>query len=366
MKIGILTYHRALNYGALLQAFALKTTLEQNGAEVSVLDYRNEVIESLYSLSFKDKKGFKNKLRVLRQSFVERDKREKFENFRSSYLITERRIFNAENIQDANQIFDRFVVGSDQVWNPDGHRNDLNFFLKFVKEPSKIFSYAASFGVETLDEKYCAQLGSLLQRFSVCSVRESAGVEILKSIGIQNIRMDVDPVFLLDREKWQSALKIRSRKRNYALLYYFALTDVMKSMAKTCQERGLEVVVIGKPRKSPFDFPVTFIDGVGPIEFVELFFNASFVITNSFHGTAFSSLFNVPMAVELLPGESSKVNSRLLNILKLLELERRFIDKKIDCEGFLKQSIAWDQVNDKIGRLRENSLKYIREVLVNE
>lgn len=150
MTVGILTFHRALNYGAVLQAYALKTAIETKGHKAEIIDYRNSVIESLYKYpKLSDQKTIKDKIKYILCSRWEKSKRDKFELFRKTQLeIENAKAYTEGDIADIKDLYDVFLVGSDQVWNPDAHNFDKNFYLDFVSQKHKKHSYAASFGVE--------------------------------------------------------------------------------------------------------------------------------------------------------------------------------------------------------------------------
>ena len=166
MKIGILTFHRALNYGALLQAYALQTALGKLGAEASVLDYRNPIIEKMYEYqSFFRQSGLKSKVKYILLGRAEKKRRAKFETYRKSYLNLSEQ-FSAEDVTKSVDLYDKFITGSDQVWNYDAHGFDKNFFLDFVDNRSKKYSYSASFGISRLDDRFKAAYKNLLDEFS--------------------------------------------------------------------------------------------------------------------------------------------------------------------------------------------------------
>lgn len=364
MKIGILTFHRATNYGAVLQAFALKSFITQSGAEADIIDYRNDLIETLYRpKKLKEEKGFRGKVHFFLTYKREHKKNKKFEIFREKYLqIKADHYYTSNTIVDANNVFDKFVCGSDQVWNPKAHNFDKNFYLDFVTDDDKKFSYAASFG-EIIEEKYYENLKIVLEKFSICSVREKQGCQIINNVSPKiNTRIDIDPVFLLNKDGWEKAFNLSSNgKGKYVLVYLFRITNKTKELISILHKKGIKIIYIGKPLRNPFDCPVTFIPSADPVDFVKYFYSASFVITNSFHGTAFSIMFNKPFALELYTN-----TSRLENITELTSLQDRIYNDSTDFDIFLRKSINWDYVNERIDNLRNDSINYIKGEIINE
>lgn len=361
MKVGIVTFHRALNYGALLQAFALRYSLSKIGADAYLLDYRNPLIEKLYEYpSFFQRKTIKEKIKYLIQGKNELKRRKKFEEYRRSFLNLSEDVYNPANIINANGKFDKFITGSDQVWNYGAHDFDKNFFLNFVKEKNQKYSYAASFGISSLLDEYKNQYFGLLNEFSVCSVREEQGLNILSELGIENRRIDMDPTLLLTDKEWLEQFDITCKKDyKYIFAYYFELTDSLRSYIENlARKSGCCVVYLGNPLKSPFKCRSKAVKNADPIDFVKIIANAEYVVTNSFHGTAFSIIFNKNFYVELLKTDS-KVNSRIENILKTYSLENRIISRNQE-----QSDIDWLKINNKADQLRAESFEYLREIVL--
>lgn len=261
------------------------------------------------------------------------------------------------NISAAADLCDAFVTGSDQVWNYGAHNFDKNYLLDFVRDKHKKFSYAASFGISKLPDDYTAEYKRLLDEFEMCSVREESGMGILAKLGIENFRLDLDPTMLLTCDEWKRQLRIETQPQNYIFAYYFELTDTLKAyIERLARENDCTVLYLGNAVKSPFNCKSKAIKTADPIDFVRAVANAKYVVTNSFHGTAFSIIFNKPFYVELLKTDA-KVNSRIENILRTFSLESRIING--ECAN---EDIAWSGINDKMTELRNASLQYLRRL----
>lgn len=360
MKVGIITFHRALNYGALLQAFALRYSLSKLGAEAQILDYRNPIMENMYSYpSFSQRKNLRDKVKFLIQGKSELKRRAKFECYQNKYLNLSNELHTEEDMKLVSDKYDKLITGSDQVWNYGAHNFDKNYFLKFVNERAKKYSYAASFGISSLPQEYISEYKSVLGDFAVCSVREKQGLEILSALGIENRRIDLDPTMLLPKEDWLSQFNISvNPKQKYIFAYYFELTDTLRSyIEQLAKETDCTVVFVGNPLKKPFRCRCKALKTADPIDFVNAIANAEYVVTNSFHGTAFSIIFNKKFYVELLKTDA-KVNSRIENILHTFSLENRIIEAhRRDDEA------DWNLVNSKMSEMRKESLDYLREIL---
>mgnify|MGYP004473138233 FL=1 len=365
-KIAILTFHRALNYGALLQAFALQQSLNESGTEIEaeILDYRNDVLEKMYYYpSLRERHDIKSIAKYFLQGRNELRRRERFERFRLSNLPISSKVYTTSNVRDANQEYDAFIVGSDQVWNYKAHSFDENYFLGFVEDNTKKKSYAASFGISALPDDQIPRYRALLQSFGLCSVREEQGIEILRQLGINLARIDIDPSFLLDKQDWIRHFSIRKSKEKYIFAYYFELTPTMKKFVEELSKKtGYYVKYLGNALHSPFDCPCKADKTAGPIEFIDAIYNASYIVTNSFHGTAFAINFNIPFFVELLKSDA-KVNSRIENILSATDLVQRQIVNYCNIEDAMSHDIDWDAVNKRVFDMRTYSMDYIKELV---
>lgn len=364
MRIGILTFHRAINYGALIQAYALKTTIENLGHQVSIIDYRNPMLEKMYEYKgFFMQNGAKNKLRWMLYSKIENNKRKNYDLFRQNYLGIKGPGISKEDLSKLNDEYNHFFVGSDQVWSPDAHGHDSTFFLDFVQDHSKVHSYAASFGVAKLKEEDIMFYQAQLAKFSSCSVREEAGKAIISSILEKDIRIDVDPVMLLSKEDWIQHLGLKASGEKYAFVYTFSMTEATKKMIEKCHKAGLKIYIVGQNARNPFDFPCTYVGDMGPFEFMQMLYGASFVITNSFHGAALSIVLNKPFSLAYLTGESQKANSRLEQLIQMTGLEDRVINDDSNFEEVLLRMPDWDSANTIVKNKKADSMSYIERCL---
>lgn len=362
MKIGIMTYHRAVNYGAILQTYALNKVLSKLNCDCEVIDYRCSKIEDNYKIkSLSECRNLKDIAKSLIYRKTKKEVYNKFEEFRNTYLKLSRPYNNYNELLSTNDIYDKFICGSDQVWNYAGTNFDKAYFLDFVKDTHKRNSYAASFGFETIPEEYKEKYVELLSKFNNISVREKQGREIVKALINRDAEVLIDPVLLLSKEEWsQIAINFKNQK-DYILLYIFELTPAIKKFAQNLsRETGCEIVYIPVGFKINMPLNVFYAKDVGPREFLGLFLNAKYVITNSFHGIAFSINFNKEFFVDLL-NKSQKVNSRIENILGLFDLRNRYIDNAIN-DDFLT-TIYYGTVNNILTVERNKSLDYLKKII---
>ena len=338
MRIGILTFHCAHNYGAVLQCYALQEFLKHRGHDVCVIDYRPKAITSVYKLLTRKRIIRKNVFRVVKDLsllFWRTKRYDKFENF----------INNKLQLAPVNTVlknsYDIIIIGSDQVWN----YNITNGFDKYYwgnfphPENTRIVSYAASMQDNWPDE-LSPTIKKNLENFDYISVRESSLVRSLSKLTEgRRIYQVVDPTLLIDKEKWKSIAKKPKISRPYLLL--FQVEGRNKKTEKIADE-------LSKKNNLPIIRLTTSVDwhtsskvrNTSPAEFVGLFMHASFVVCSSFHGTVFSLIFNRPfVSVRMGVGKDNRVG----NLLQTFGLEHHFVDSidmyadyqyNLDCNRF--------------------------------
>lgn len=355
-KIGIVTFHRALNYGAKLQAYALMETLNQK-EDAYILDYRCDAIEFFY---FR-RKTIKDILkRILFPKYC-RDlsiRRQRFEKFNNLYKMT--KMYTPENIQDSNEELDAFITGSDQVWNPIITGSDYNYFLSFA-DTGKAYSYAASFGKARISDWDEEKVHELLMKFKCLLTREKTASDMIHEFDKKLIAYPVlDPVFLLSKEQWMKKLdlKVEVPREKYIFVYIVAQqTYTLERAKKIASEKGLRILFVDAERNADKIF--TKVNNAGPVEFLNLLLNAELVITTSFHALAFSLIFNVPFQYEL-SREKVNANSRLSDLAEGIGIgEFEFLDSTSP----VSEVYNWNEIGKKLDRLKKASKEKLFETL---
>lgn len=369
MKIALITIHYQSNYGAVLQGFATKKILSRYG-EVETINYFNphlgykldlirfELSTQGIKMMIHDILRIKDRSKVIRKfkRFIEF-------NMNSSKLVTRQDIQTG-----AINYFDVYVCGSDQIWNPDAiSKNgelDPIYFLSFVTSKlAKKISYASSMGNYHFGDSEKARIKNLLKDFITISVREDDTQKMLSQLLEREVFHVLDPTLLLSKEEWLEALEIdknyRSQKEDYILLYRIEKTPLPKKVVELLVKQfGNKVVIIDQGFK-PFINADFHIKNAGPIEFIELFANARFVITNSFHGVCFSINFRKPFVPIRPIGGGNRIES-LLNLFNLknklindekdintlsLDLDYEFLEKQLNNERTRSIQILGSSIN---------------------
>lgn len=366
MKVGTITYHRAVNYGAVLQAFALQKVLDKLDVENEVLDYRADYIEWIYKpFCMRDRKNIKDFFKIIKGAPIKNKKRKQFFKFIKNNIRVSKKTYTKENLDAANNVYDLFISGSDQVFNLDCSNYDTNYLLDFVKDSNKKTSYAASFGFDEMPKEDVKEYKRLLSGFKSISVREAQGVKIVNEAISKDAMEVLDPTLLISGAEWEKITeKTRTNEKGYILIYALLPSKTLIEFSDKLQEKtGLEIIFVKdsltKEGHNVLSKNVKYLKDVEPFEFVNLIANAEYVITNSFHGTAFSINFNKKFFTELLAPET-KVNSRLENILDMLGLRNRQL---VNLDSLTLEGIDYGKVNKILDERRNRSIDYLKNIL---
>lgn len=356
MKVGIITFNRAINYGAVLQAYALKNYLISEGYDAEDLNYINKNIEETSKIFSLNQKSLKDLLIMFALIPTKILMNRKFKIFTKNYLGTSNTKLNDKNIKEINEKFDAFISGSDQVWNYEITGLDENYFLEFATKDKVKISYAASFGVDKIPDEYWGNYKRLLGNFDMISVREKTGVENCnKILGINPITT-VDPVFLINKEMWEKMAIKPKIKRKYVLVYSLNKSNCYEIARKIAKDKDLEVVVL-QPSLS-CRIACKKVKYESPEEFLGFFYNAEYIVTDSFHGTAFSAIFEKKF-IMCTGGNRENRASRQKMLLELLGLEERI--GNIENYTLIYDDIDYEVANNNF----EKYVKQSKEFLVN-
>lgn len=337
MKIALITIHRTANYGAVLQAYATKIVLSQYG-EVSTIDYDNRHLAHQLDL-IRFEASFRGAM-MLTHDVLRFPYRliavSRFRRFVSENMNLTLKLSSSELIGGKGGDFDVYVCGSDQIWNPEivskEKKIDPIFFLSFAPLGRKKISYASSIGHHNYNDDEKNEVRTLLNDFAMISSRESDGVKKLAEILPEREILHVlDPTLLLSKDEWLKLFNLNTLKQDekFILVYSVPRTSLIrKAVDYFSKKLGFKVVTI-----DPMFFSHTKVDNhirtAGPIEFIKLFANAEFVITDSFHGTCFAVNFGKPF-VTVSAGNRS---NRIISLLTLLGINNRFVAREKDFEA---------------------------------
>ena len=290
--VGILTFHRAVNYGAVLQAYALQKTLDEIGISNEVIDYRCPFIEKHYNplpgVSPLHLKHFLKEVSLVPQKYR---LRMHFDIFLSQNLKMSR-VVERQNLREIITEYDTIVTGSDQIWNLAVTGGDTTYALDFAPETVRKISYAASIGPEEIEKQYQSKLAPLLKRYNVLSVREPAARRPVELLSKKKVELDVDPTVLQPIEKWDDlAEKSELDYKNFVFVYTMQPSEILFGTAeKLARKKNLKIYSLSMVDDSP-KLGIN-VKGAKIEDFLWMIKHASYVVTNSFHGLLFAIRFH--------------------------------------------------------------------------
>ena len=355
------------NFGATLQAVALNYIVNSYGITTENLDY-NDIYRVKQGLTGFQK--IKNSIwkNVMVRLIAGEKRKKSFDQFREKYLPLSDKSWNSkEKLMSNPPDYDVYISGSDQIWNPNVNQGDYNYLLAFVPDGKRKISYASSFGKKSLEKHLWNEYKNFLMRYDAIGVRETSGVDIIRTIAGLQAETVLDPTLLLDQNQWRLMSGCTNEKEPYILTYYMpGDKKVCKAIAsiakKLSQKTNLHIINLGQReyyRLLPWiDSRVT----AGPAEFLNLFLNASYIITNSFHGTAFATNFHKPLCVPIngcLDNQTAR-HTRIVDYLHLIGLDNAIVT--VDRDGQYTQPAFphnYTKVSQRLCEKRNESLEFL-------
>ena len=359
LKIGILTFHNAMSYGAVLQAYALQHTIENFGYETEVINYMCEDIYNAHVRIIPKTKNIKFNIKMSLMGHKRYKWRNLLRNFRKKYLHESVKVSKNELV-DLGENYSKVIAGSDQVFNDVCTKFDNTYFLDFVPDKKK-YTYAASFGADIIPKKLEDEYRNRLTGFQQLSIREESGCKIVKTLLNREAECNIDPTFLLTDAEWDNVIETKTRKPYVFVFSVLKPLDLVNYAIKLGEEKGLEVLYLEN-----YSFPkrkgLRYIGPVSPSEFIGLIKNAEYVVTNSFHGMAFSIIYKKKFIVELNTAASR--NIRCEGLLKKIGIRNNeIVNGNVDLH---KIEYNWKDVKAIIEEERKKSFKYLKSILMEK
>jgi hypothetical protein len=366
MKIGILTYHRAENYGALLQAYAMKTYLRSLGYDVSFVDYWPKYHSdyfSLFPMSFFKTRNIKGKIamlfRFLLWGIPKYIRKCRLQGFMHEHFgLSKHPLYTGDDCK--TEEYDVVVYGSDQIWRKQNLGgvgfDDWYFGADLVQSKRKVV-YAGSMGAVCLDKDDEAYVLQQMKNFSTISVREKDLQDFLYSKGIET-QLVYDPVFLLTKEDWLKVACSSHYKKNYILFYNLLNSPESVHFANNLsKETGLPVIEINKVLTLSRFVQTRYLSCASVEQFLGLIRDAEYVVSNSFHGVAFSLIFEKNFYAV---GMGQRAN-RVVSLLESAGIPDRYISN--ETLSRCNETIPYDRVKEKVDAFRKISKNYLNESL---
>ncbi len=364
-KVGVMTWHTHENFGTALQAGATNIVLELLGYESDLINYipKPKITDATFTdliWRCKNKAKF-----IINPVYASTERSELFKEFLKKSAGYSATCTSFPELHDLNEIYDAFICGSDQVWTPIYF--DSKYFLDFVENPNKMIAYAPSMGTSKIENLYVREkMKNLISRFKHLSIREQQGAKIIKELTGQEAKVVLDPTLLMTPAQWDSHIKESECEKiqgEYIICYFLGEANKYMNYVKELSKKlsvPYYVIPVTREQKNsnncvPFE--------VGPCEFVSLIKNAKYVVTDSFHGTAFSVNYNIPFVVfkRFKDNNPKNENSRIYSFLNMFGLDERLVDYKKSVGDVT--GCDFSVANDKLVHKREESLSYLKNAL---
>lgn len=379
-SVALISVHNP-NYGSMLQTYALHTYLKDNGYDNEIILYtkKNDWRQFVRIFNFP---LLKMKMDVLIRDFrcrlfhkeiyrLLQQRMKMFEEFKQRHFVFSRNYIGWQDLLAVNNDYNTFIIGSDQVWNPINTGTGF-FNLLFTDDEKYRISYASSFGVSEIPSFQQNVTKKYLSRIQCLSTREMQGQRIIEELTGRKAKLVCDPTLLIDKEYW---IQLKGEKRfieePYVFCYFLGNNPPHRNWANQFKQKtGLKLVALqhlDEFVKSDLNFADIKPFNVGPAEFVNLIANAEYVLTDSFHGSIFSMLFQkVFFTFSRFESSTTKsTNSRIDSLLSIAGIPERHI-KSTDCiQNCLNMPIDYITVHRRLGEFQDESRKYLAESLAN-
>lgn len=366
MKINVITRHAPRNYGSLLQSIATIKVLDSLGFDSSIIDYQRKDERGMNATYTQARMKYgSNLIKILLYLFVrfpmEYISQCRFDKMRNYFLRMTKRCSNKDELRMLDA--DVFMTGSDQVWGPviDG-KYDPSYFLEFVDQKKKKIAYAASFGKTLFDANVIDEYIEFLRKYNHITVRENRAHELLNEWNVPCAGQVLDPTLLLNSDQWSEYIKEEPNiKGPYVLVYGIHHNSRLDKYAiNFAKEVNLPLIRVS-PALHQFYRGGKFIFCPSLSKFLSLIKNAAYMVTDSFHGTAFAINFNTQF-IEVLANTGTA--SRNQSILQLTGLTDRVLIDDADF-SFSKEMIDFSNANQTLKQEREKSLEMLKNIILS-
>ncbi len=374
MKLGGMTWWR-YNYGSILQAYALQSELKELGIDdYEIICQYGKKVASISNLKEKIKRiGVRQSLKRIVWKFglkKLRDRNRNIQSFVDNYLHVSQKEYNEENIVEANNVYDGFVCGSDQIWNPKLTDVNSMYWLTFASKEKLKFSYAPSIGVDKFSDEQKEAIKNNLSSFKGISSREENGTNLINdALGANKCVTVLDPTLLVDRKIWDNiSLSENQYGEKYIFVYMLRGTKKQRKLIEEFAKlKGLKIVTmpfLDNEKIEIYDFKFGDIKlwDASPADFITVIRNAEYVFTDSFHCMLFSCMYHRDFYTFPKIGQA-QIN-RMLNFQKLVSANEHMISNEIDVNEIENvKRIDWNYVDSILNDKRKESEAYLKSVL---
>lgn len=370
-KIGIITFHNSYNCGSMLESYAIQQILERICGNTEIIDFSNKGQRELYAVFGKNnniKNVVKNLLIFPYQKKIKFNN-EKYEEFKNKYFKLSKKSYS-ENSELNDEEYSTVVAGSDQIWNITIQDGDDAYFLPWAKNARRV-AYAPSFGARNI-KKYTTnynKYANMISSFDALSVREKNGQRWIKELCGKDCEILVDPTLLLSANDYDNILDKSYNPENYIFFYSPSFNiKICEYVRKIAEKYNLKVITWSSKsyyykRIKRFGFEL--VPYETPSLYLNLIKNAKLVITTSFHGTIFSTIYKKNFIV-VKNGDMYGNDDRVITLLNQLKMESRLLPFEFSENYNYLEDIDYSEYNRILPKLQEKAIRYINENILNQ
>lgn len=373
-KVGILTFHASHNCGSMMQAYAMQKQMEKMGLENEIIDFQNEGQKDMYAVVHKKKniKNFiKNSLLLFSREKIQRqwDDYEEFKN--KTFKLSSEKYSNYNELLKSNDKYNIFLSGADQIWNITIKDSDDCYFLNFVDNNKTKIAYSPSFGAKNILEysDNPAKYEKFLKSYNHISIRENNGKKWIKDLINEDVPVVLDPTLLLEKDDYECLIESSGVKGDYIFYYAPTYSRKIDSFVKSISKKYKMPVVVWNA--SEYYMKKEYINGfklpykINPGTYLDLIKNAKLVITTSFHGTIFSTIYRKKFFV-IKNGNMYSTDDRVITLVNELAIENRLIEPNFDSNCNYFEDVDYNQYEKNLSRLQKESIDFLRGSLEND
>ena len=366
-KIAIMTWYQYVNFGTALQASAMHHVISGLGYKPDLVRYQHRRSAGSNDLSGLAKRAVKKLCHPNSATYKSKERDGLFAAYLDQRITLTEECRSYAELRGLNGSYDAFVCGSDQIWSPLGY--DANYFLQFVTDTRRMVAYAPSMGPAKTEHPVLREkLARHISRFRHLAVREQQAAEFIRQLTGQDARVVLDPTLLMDAAQWDAYCNVPTQSplsEPYMVCYFLGEPEKYQNYVNQLSKAlnlPFYVIPVKKSQKNgknalPFS--------VGPAEFVSLIRHASYVCTDSFHGMAFAVNYGVPFSIlkRFSEKDPQNQNSRIINLLGLLQLEHRLADPKQNTNLEKLATCDFTAAHGLLNKYRADSMRYLQQAL---
>ncbi|HEK0649270.1 TPA: polysaccharide pyruvyl transferase family protein [Proteus mirabilis] len=370
ISVGILTMHRVINYGSFLQAYATQEIIKSLGFNCEIIDYMFPN-KWHYDNGLHNYKNIKSIISdyIYRLGMLKSHRKRKEINIAiNKYLNLSYNYKTPDDITKNPPIYDIYITGSDQTWNTKHTRGDTTFLLSFAPKNVKKISFSASIAGNCLDEKYKKDFKKYLSQYNRIAIRDSNGNKVINEINNSYAEVTLDPTLVFNRDQWSQFARNKKQifiKSNYIIFYLITHSFdprpyIYELLYFLQQKTGLKVYSF---TKIPKEFNINYEDcsDLSVEHFIQLFENSSYVVTSSFHGTAFATNFGIPLYSVI--DDINNQDDRQTSLLSKLEINNCLVSVGTKFEE-IDPTYDIEREQKKLNELRSQSINFLKENLI--